>query len=63
MLYRQVVDGKRAHSTAKMPTSLRTKRGAPPSIGIARREEEDSVLGDLGVEIYKISEPSGVSLG
>jgi len=62
MLYRQSVDGKRAHCTFQMPTSFRTKRGVPPPIGMARMEERVSGSVDLGVEIYKISEPSGVTL-
>src|SRR5882762_7783343 len=63
MLNRQIVDGNRAHSTAKMATSLRTRRGAPPRTGIAKMDEGVSGLADLGVETYKISEPSGVTLG
>ena len=62
MLYRQIVDGKRAHCTFQMPTSFRTKRGVPPPIGMARMEEVSGLV-DLGVETYRISEPSGVSLG
>src|SRR5216683_7355940 len=61
--YRQIVDGKRAHCTFQMPTSFRTKRGVPPPMGIAKMEEGFAELADLGVEIYKISEPSGVTLG
>jgi len=62
VLYKQIVEGKRAHCTVKMATSLRTNRGVPPRIGIAKMEE--GVSGpDLGVEIYKISEPSGVTVG
>lgn len=63
MLYMQVVDGKRAHCTFQMPTSLRTSRGVPPPIGIAKIEEMVSGVADLGVAIYKISELSGVTLG
>jgi hypothetical protein len=62
MLYRHIVDGKRAHCTFQMRVSLRTKRGVPPFIGIAKMEEGVSGLAALGVEIYKISEPSGVTL-
>src|SRR6267143_5649762 len=61
ILYRQSVDGKRAHCTFQMPTSFRTKRGVPPPMGIAKMEEGVAELADLGVEIYKISEPSGVT--
>src|SRR5436190_21182778 len=61
-LYRQTVDGKRAQATAEMPRSLRTNRGVPPPIGIAKIEE-GSGAAVLGVAIYKISEPSGVTLG
>ncbi len=32
-------------------------------MGMAKMEEGVSELADLGVEIYKISEPSGVTLG
>src|SRR6267143_154278 len=63
MLYRQIVDGKRAHCTFQMRTSLRTKRGVPPPIGMAKMDDGVSGLEDLGVEIYKISEPLGVTLG
>lgn len=63
MLYMQIVDGKRAHCTFQMPASFKTKRGVPPPIGIAKMEERFLGLADLGVEIYKISEPSGVSPG
>src|SRR6267154_3974822 len=49
-LYRQIVDAKRAHCTFQMRTSLRTKREAPPFIGIAEMEEGVSGLADLGVE-------------
>src|SRR5262245_57502657 len=63
VLYRQIVDGIRAHCTFQMPTSLRIKRGAPPSRGIAKIDEGASASADLGVEMYKISEPSGVTLG
>ena len=63
MLYVQIVDGKRAHSTAKIATSWRTNRGGPPWMGIAKIEEGVSGPADLGVETYKISEPSGVTLG
>src|SRR5215510_12863566 len=63
VLYRQIVDGFRAHCTFQIPTSLRTKRGGPPSRGIAKIDEGASASAGLGVEIYKISEPSGVTLG
>src|SRR6266478_6313483 len=63
ILYRQIVDGKRAHSTAKIATSWRTNREGPPWMGIAKIEEGVSGPADLGVETYKISEPSGVTLG
>src|SRR5437868_7587453 len=63
MLYRQTVDGERAHCTFQMWTSLSTRRGAPPAIGRAKMEEGVSGPADWGVEIYKISEPSGVTLG
>src|SRR6267143_822145 len=63
VLYTHIVDGKRAHSTAKMATSLRTNRGGPPCMGMAKIEEGVSGPADLGVETYKISEPSGVTLG
>lgn len=43
MLYRQIVDGKRAHCTIRMMTSCRTKRGVPPVIGMAKMD--DSVSG------------------
>src|SRR3954453_3153454 len=57
-LYRQIIEGKRAHCTFQMPTSLRTKRGVPPPIGMAKIDCV-SWLGDVVAEIYKISEPSG----
>ncbi len=63
MLYMQTVDGNRAHCTFQMLRSLRTRRGVPPRMGMAKTEEGVSGLADLGVEIYKISEPSGVPLG
>src|SRR5215469_10207001 len=63
VVYMQMVDGKRAHSTIAMPTSLSTRRGGPPPIGTARIAEGDSGPADLGVETYKISDPSGVILG
>src|SRR5260221_2732828 len=62
-LYKQIVDGERAHSTAKMATSLRTDRGAPPATGMAKREEGASGPADLGVATYKMSEPAVVTLG
>jgi hypothetical protein len=62
MLYRQTVEGKRAHCTVKIATSLRINREVPPRIGIAKMEEGASGP-DLGVEIYKISEPSGDIVG
>src|SRR6266851_5556931 len=46
-----------------MPTSFKIRRGVPPRMGMAKIEEGVSGPGDFGVEIYKISEPSGVSLG
>src|SRR5262249_19761897 len=46
-----------------MPTSLSTRRGTPPFMGTARMEEEASRPPDFGVEIYRISDPSGVTLG
>jgi hypothetical protein len=52
-LYRQVVDGNRAHCTFQMRTSLRIKRGVPPPMGMAKIEEGVSAPGDLGVEMYK----------
>src|SRR6266849_3341472 len=61
MLYVQIVDGKRAHSTAKIATSWRTNRGGPPCMGMAKIEEGVSGPADLGLAIYKISEPSGVT--
>src|SRR6267378_2779459 len=63
MLYRQIVDGKGAHCTFQMRTSLRTRRGVPPAIGMAKMENGVLRSADLGVEMYKISEPSGVTLG
>src|SRR3974390_697124 len=62
-LYRQIVEGKRAHCTFQMPTSLRMKRGLPPPIGMAKMEDGVSRPADLGVEIYTISEPSGATIG
>src|SRR6266436_290335 len=62
-LYRQKFNGEFAHCTFQMPTCLRTRRGAPPPIGMAKSDDGVSRLADLGVEIYKISEPSGVTLG
>src|SRR5690348_10011548 len=58
MLYRQTVDGNCAHCTFSIPTSLRTMRGFPPAIGIAKIEERIAKSAALGVEMYKISEPS-----
>src|SRR6516165_892778 len=63
MLYRQMVEGARAHCTFQMPTSLRMKRGLPPPIGMAKREDGVSRPADLGVEIYTISDPSGAIMG
>src|SRR5882724_8809676 len=63
VLYMQIVDGKRAHSTAKIATSWRTNRGVPPRMVKAKIEEGVSGPADLGVAIYKIPEPSGVTLG
>ena len=63
LLYRQTADGKGEHCTFQMRTSLRTRRGVPPAIGIAKMELGVLRSADLGVEIYKISEPSGVTLG
>ena len=51
MLYMQTVDGNRAHCTFQMPTSLRTKRGVPPRMGMAKIEERVAGLAGLGVEI------------
>src|SRR5262249_18362165 len=39
VLYKQMVEGKRAHVTVKMAMSLRTSRGVPPCKGIAIMEE------------------------
>src|SRR5207253_8555327 len=58
-----MVDGRGAHCTLLMPTSLRMKRGVPPPTGTAKIEERVLGPADLGVETYRISEPSGVSLG
>src|SRR5215470_16836383 len=63
MLYRQTVDGRCAHCTFQMPTSLITMRGFPPVMGIAKIEEGTSRSASFGAEIYKISEPSEVILG
>src|SRR5216684_8267095 len=63
LLYMQIVDGRRAHCTFQMPASLRTRRGFPPFTGIAKIVERTSMPAPLGVEIYRISEPSGVILG
>src|SRR3979490_2325955 len=63
MLYRQIVDGRRAHCTFQMRTSLRIRREVPPPIGMAKMEERVSGPRDFGVEIYRISEPSGVIVG
>src|SRR5882762_6658287 len=63
MLYMHSVDGKLAHCTFQMLASLRTRRGGPPAIGMATMEDGVSGLAYLGVEIYRISEPSGVNLG
>src|SRR5215472_9431893 len=63
MLYRQIVEGARAHCTFQMPTSLRIKRGVPPPIGMAKMDEGMSRLADLGTETYRISVPSGVTMG
>src|SRR4051812_46721117 len=60
-LYRQIVEGKRAHCTFQMPISLRMKGGVPPPIGMAKMEEGFSWLVDVVVEIYRISEPSGTT--
>jgi len=35
VLYKHIVDGKRAQVTVEMATSLRTSRGVPPPMGIA----------------------------
>src|SRR5215469_9070557 len=51
MLYRQIVDGSRAHCTFQMRLSLRTRRGIPPPIGMAKMEERRSGSSGLGVEI------------
>jgi hypothetical protein len=63
VLYMQTVDGKRAHCTFQMLTSLRTKRDVPPAIGTAKIEEGVPGLADLGVEIYNSSKPSYVTRG
>src|SRR5258708_17197860 len=63
MLYRQIVDGKGAHCTFQMRTSLRTRRGVPPPTGIAKMEDGVSRSPDFEVEIYKISVPSVVARG
>src|SRR6478672_7429691 len=63
MLYRQIADGKGAHCTFQMRKSLRTRRGVPPSIGMAKMENGVVRSADLDVEMYKTSEPSGVTLG
>src|SRR5882762_252567 len=63
MLYRQIVDGRRAHCTFQMRTSLRTRRGVPPRIGMAKMEERVSGPRKLGVEVCRMSEPSGATLG
>src|SRR6516162_756147 len=60
-LYRQIVEGNRAHCTFQMPTSLRMKRGVPPPIGTAKMEDGLSWFVDVVVEIYRISEPSGAT--
>src|ERR1700676_5827554 len=39
MLYRQTVEGKRAHCTFQMRTSFRTNRGVPPATGIAKMDD------------------------
>src|SRR4051794_11668789 len=62
-LYRQIVEGRRAHCTFQMPTSLRIKRGDPPPIGMAKIEDGVSRLADVVAEIYTISEPSGATTG
>jgi hypothetical protein len=59
----QTADGKGEHCTFQIPTSSRTKRGVPPAIGIAKMELRVLRLADLGVDIYKISERLGVTLG
>ena len=46
-----------------MVATVSTSRGAPPRMGTAKIEEAVSWSEDLGVETYKISDPSGVSLG
>jgi hypothetical protein len=53
MLYRRSVDGKRAHRTFQILTSLRIKRGVPPAIGTAKMEEAASEPTDLGVEMLQ----------
>src|ERR1700761_1056323 len=62
-LYRQIVEGKRAHCTFQMPTSLRMKRGVPPPIGMEKMEDGVSWLAGVVVGIYTISEPSGGNTG
>jgi hypothetical protein len=60
VLYMQIAEGKGEHCTFQIPTSRRIRRGVPPAIGIAKMELGVLRSADLGVEIYKISEPSGV---
>ena len=59
----QIAEGKGEHCTAQIPTSLRMRRGVPPVIGIAKIELGVFKSEDLGVEIYKSSDPSGATLG
>src|SRR5437868_368138 len=63
LLYMQTADGKGEHCTFQIPTSLSTRRGVPPAIGIAKMELVIFRSADLGVETYRISERSGVNLG
>ena len=51
-LYRQVVSGRPAHCTLNIPTSFKTKRGVPPSIGMAKMEENKvNLVGSWRTEV------------
>jgi hypothetical protein len=63
LLYMQTVGGNGAHCTYQRLTSLRTKRDVPPAIGTAKIKERVPGVADLGMEIYKSSKPSYVTLG
>jgi hypothetical protein len=54
MLYRQTVEGKRAHCTFQMRTSFRTNRGVPPAIGIAKMADGISGSANFGVETSRL---------